>query len=163
MSSNSIDLAPIKSSEKSQLKGYFFTAKLDVHRWLNQFFLVSCFGIITLISAADTWLAAANEMILNEEANPICAWLIQLAPENCSYFIAAKICGTLLVTSVLYTLVRAKYRHARLVIVSVTLFQIGLLAHLWLSDPLVDGWLNFHALFSEKEPSLIRVMFLQHV
>ena len=129
-------------------------SKASVYRWADQVFLVSCLVIIFLVSVADTWLAFSNDNILNVEVNPLCTWLLSIDAESCGYFVAGKICGTLLVLLTLLKLLRLKYRHARLVLAAVTIFQIGLLAYIFLSDPFTDGWFNFQALFDAGEPSV---------
>ena len=159
MSSDFSELITIQLSEESQPRDFLFVGKLDLYRWVNQFFLVGCLSIILAVSAIDTWLATINAQILHQEANPICEWLIRLAPESHSCFIVGKACGAIMVTSILFGLAWAKYQHARLVILTVTFFQVGLLAYLWLSDPRVDGWINFSALFDDREPSIVRLMF----
>ena len=142
MSSDVFELASIQSSEDNRR-----------FRWADRIFLVSCVCIIPFVSAADTWLAVINDIILYQEANPVCEWLIRLAPDSCCYFVAAKICGTLLVMSTLYILLRERYRHARMVIAAVALFQVGLLTYLFLSDPKMGDWINFSMLFDETELS----------
>ena len=109
--------------------------------------------MIAFISAADTWLALINDNILNMEMNPLCTWLISIDADSCGWFVAGKTCGTLLVLVALLGLLQTKYRHARLVIGAVTLFQLGLLTYIYLSDPLMDNWINFQALFEDAESS----------
>ena len=159
MSSGFYELAQVQSPEDYQVKDLQKINHMDIWSWVECFFLMSCFSAILVIAASDTWLAVVNEEILAEEKNPVCEWLIQLAPESCGYFIAGKICGTFLVLVTLCSLIRAKYRHAHLVIAAVALFQVGLLAYLFLSDPLVDDWINFAALIDRDEPSIIEVAF----
>ena len=159
MSSGFFELAQIRSPEDHQLKDLRKIDRLNIRRWLERVFLLSCFSAILVVAATDTWLAVVNEKILLEEKNPICEWLIQLAPESCGFFIAGKICGTFLVVATLCSLLRARYRYAHLVIAAVALFQVGLLAYLFLSDPNVDDWINFAALFDKDAPSIFQVAF----
>ena len=129
----------------------------NVYRWADRFFLMSCFVVISFVSAADTWFAAMNGNILNMEMNPLCTWLLRIDADSCGCFVAGKACGTLLVLLALFCLLRSKYRHARLVVAAVTLFQLGLLTYLCLSDPLMDDWINFQALFDEGESSVFNI------
>ena len=153
MSSDVFELASIQSSEDNRSADSRLNDETNYFRWVDRIFLVSCVCIIPFVSAADTWLAVINNLILNEEANPVCEWLIRLAPDSCCYFVAAKICGTLLVMSTLYILLRERYRHARMVIAAVALFQVGLLTYLFLSDPKIGDWINFSVLFDDTELS----------
>ena len=125
---------------------------------LSKLFLLGCFAVIAFISAADTWLALINDNILNMEMNPLCTWLISIDADSCGWFVAGKTCGTLLVLVALLGLLQTKYRHARLVICAVTLFQLGLLTYIYLSDPHMDGWLNFQALFDDTESSVFGIL-----
>ena len=128
--------------------------KATLYFWVDRFFLATCFIVILFVSAADTWFAALNANILNKEANPICLWLLQLDSNSCGYFLAGKTCGTLVVLTALFWLLRMKYKHARLIIGAVTLFQFFLLTYLFLSDPLMDNWINFELLGDNTEPSV---------
>ena len=157
MSSGLFEIAQIQSSEKSQPHDFRFVSRMNVWRWTDRIFLMCCFSAILFVAAADTWFAVVNERILLEEKNPVCEWLIRLAPESCSFFIAGKICGTLLVVATLYTLLRVRYRFARLVIAVVALFQLGLITYLCLADPLLNGWINFDVLFDE---SIFRIFYV---
>ena len=157
MSSGFFELAQIQSPEECQTKDFQLVSKTIVWRWIDRIFLVSCFSIILTVAAADTWFAVINDEILVEEQNPVCEWLLHLAPEGCGCFIAGKICGAILVISILNALLRTNYRHGRLVIAAITLFQLGLLAYVCLSDPLLDDRINFHALFSEDELSIFKL------
>ena len=140
--------------KESRSVGLSMMDKADVYRWADRLLLAMCFVVIGFVSATDTWLAYINGNILNVEKNPLCAWLLHLDADSCSYFIAGKTCGTLFVLVALISLLRARYRNARLIIAAVTLFQLGLFLHLCLSDPLIDGWINFQLLFDETEPSI---------
>ena len=154
MSSDFIDLGSIQCHEECRPELFRFVDQANVSRWVDRCFLLSCFSIILLVSAADTWFAYLNEDIIFDEKNPICLWLLQMEPASCGCFVAGKICGTLLVLSISYSLLRAKYRHARTVIAAVTAFQLGLLAYLCLSDAQMNGWINLSLLFDEAETSI---------
>ena len=157
MSSDFIDLGSIQCHEECRPELFRFVDQANVSRWADRCFLLSCFSIILLVSAADTWFAYANDAIIIVEKNPICLWLLQMQPASCGCFVAGKICGTMLVLSILYSLLRAKYLHARMVIAAVTVFQLYLLTYLFLSDPLLDGQLNFSLLFDETEMSIFQI------
>ena len=154
MSSDLGNLVSAQSHEKNRSEFFRYAGPTNVSRWADRIVLLSCFSVILLISAADTWFAYMNQAIIFDEKNPICLWLLQMEPASCGCFIAGKICGTLLVLSILYSLLRAKYRHARMVIAAVTAFQLSLLAYLCLSDAQMNGWINLSLLFEETETSI---------
>ena len=162
MSSDFIEVSSIHPIEERQPVRLGCVSKAAVWLWADRIFLVSSFCAILFVSLVDTWFASMNEYILLVEANPLCEWLIRLAPGSCGYFVAGKILGTILVMLALYGLLRFKYRHARLVIAAVALFQLGLLSYLCFSDPKMDNWINLPALFDEKEESIIDVLFTIH-
>ena len=137
----------------------FLMSKVNGCLCFDRIFLVTCFLTILFISAADTWFAVINDNILAAEMNPFCGWLLRLDANSCGFFIAGKACGLLIVFLTLFVLLRVKYRHARIVIAAVTLFQLGLFTHLCLSDPLIDGWINFQLLFDENERSIFSGVF----
>ena len=137
----------------------YLVSKTRVYCWADQIFLVGCFALILFVSAADTWLAFVNDNILNVEKNLICTWLLSMDADSCKYFVAGKICGVLLVLLALLGLLRVKYRHARLVVGAVTMFQLGLMTYLCLSDPLMDDWINFQPLLDEAESSVFLQFF----
>ena len=133
---------------------FYLVSKTSACRWADRIFLAGCFVVILFVSAADTWLAFANENILNMEKNLLCAWLLSMDADSCGFFIAGKACGALAVFLALLGLLRVRYQHARLVIAAVAMFQIGLLGYVCLSDPLLDGQINFQPLFDEGESSV---------
>lgn len=108
--------------------------------------------VISAISAHDTQLAIDNIEIVKVEKNPICLALIELDPNGFSYFVLGKSIGTLSVVSVLSLLAVLRYRHTKLVTLSVVAFQCGLLMYLHLSDPHPDygGLPNFALLFGYR-------------
>ena len=142
------------NQKTSQPGGFSLISKAKGYRLIDRIFLASCFVVILFISAADTWLALMNRNILNAEMNLICAWLLRIDAETSACFVAGKTCGTVLVLLSLFGLLHVRYRHARIVLGSVALFQICLLTYLCLSDPKMDGWINFQALFDETEASI---------
>ena len=148
------------------LEGCHPTAIGDVNRsniciWADRVFLIGCFSVILFVSSVDTWFACANPNILIDEKNPLCKLLLDMAPGSRACFIAGKTVGTLLVLSTLYCLLCSNYQYARHVIAAVTLFQLGLLIYLYLSDPLLDDWINFFALFDKEEPSILKAMLYE--
>ena len=116
--------------------------------------LVLCFVTIVAISALDTWFAVANSSIFLLEKNPVCLALMRLDSQCFTFFIAGKSLGTLMVLLCLLAMHYYAYQHAKLVTLSVTLFQVGLLIYLTLSDPLCDGLPNFSLLFQETRDSI---------
>ena len=146
--------------ERSQVIHAFLPTKANRFSWINRTLLIGCFVMILLVSAVDTWFTSINDNILNVEKNPFCTWLLQMDAESCSFFVAGKILGTILVLSTLLGLLRLEYRYAWLVIIAVTLFQVGLISYLCLSDPKLDGWINFLALFDDAETSIFSGRFI---
>jgi len=121
---------------------------------LRKISLAFCLFTIAAISATDIWFAVANSCIQLVEQNPICMALIELDPDGFSFFILGKSAGTLMVILTLVFLHRRQYRHATAVTIAVTLFQIGLLTYLTLSDPMMNDLPNFGLLFSESTESV---------
>ena len=158
MSSDFYDLSAIQEPNNFQPEIVRRDSQANILRRVSQAFILICFCVILFVSAIDTWFASANSRILYEEANPICAWLIRLAPDSCCCFIIGKTLGTLIVLLILYRLWQVKYRYAMIIIVSVTAFQIALLAFLCLSDPKMDDWINFSILFDETETSIFHIL-----
>jgi hypothetical protein len=115
-----------------------------------QFFgFALCLLIIGGISAHDTQMAIENEEIAKVEKNPICLSLINLDPDGFRYFVLGKSIGTLMVISMLCTLAKFQYRHAKLVTLSIVVFQLGLLVYLHLSDPRIGGLPNLALLLGD--------------
>ena len=127
------------------------------HRWKPGFgrpFLAFCLLAIAAISALDIWFAVANTCIQNVEQNPVCLALIKLDPVGFSFFILGKSTGTLMVILTLVLLHVRRYRFATTVTIAITLFQIGLLVCLTLSDPLTYNLPNFGLLFRDSTDSV---------
>ncbi len=94
------------------------------------YFLVSWCAIAT-ISAYDTYLVMLyRSVILTLERNPLCSVLISWDPDDLTYFLAGKICGTLLVLGTLAGLYMWHRRWALSVITGVVCFQLGLVLYL---------------------------------
>ena len=109
---------------------------------------LGCLLFIVGVSIYDSYLVALYPLtILEDERNPICKLLIQKDPLNLSWFLAGKFIGNLIVIGTLSLLCWIGYRRFMTVTVGVTLFQLGLLAYLTLSDP-VTGLLHFDDLVS---------------
>ncbi|QEG20191.1 hypothetical protein [Mariniblastus fucicola] len=113
-----------------------------------------CYSVIAAISSVDIWFAVANSEISTVEKNPICMALINLDPSGFSFFIVGKALGTVCVLASLMWMFRTRYRHAKTVLVAITLFQLGLLMYLTLSDPLTYNLPNFSLLFSDAPESI---------
>lgn len=109
---------------------------------------------IVSISAIDIWFAVENDSILRIEQNPICLALMNLDPSGFKFFIAGKVSGTAMVICSLIQLHRRKYRHAMMVTLAITAFQVGLLIYLTLSDPLTHNLPNFSLLFNDTSESI---------
>ena len=80
--------------------------------------------------------------------------LIELDPQRFTFFILGKSLGTAAVMAVILSLFRNSYRHAQAVMFAITLFQIGLLTFLVLSDPLTNHLPNFELLFTDTHESI---------
>ena len=154
MSSGYYEIAPSLPSEDCKHLGSQPVSRMNFSRWVEQFHLANCFIVILSVAIIDTWFAVVNDNIIAGEKNPICLWLLRLDPDSCSCFIGGKVLGALIVLSTLLILLRMKYQYARLVTTVVALFQLGLLMYLCLSDPQLDGWINFNALFDQTESSI---------
>jgi hypothetical protein len=109
---------------------------------------------IAAISAIDIWFAVANSSILHVEKNPICEFLLRLDPESCVFFVLGKSFGTATVLLTLASLHIYGYRHAKLVTIVITCFQVCLFVFLTLSDPQINHLPNFGLLFSETPESI---------
>lgn len=124
-------------------------------RWtLREPLLAMCFLAIVYVSILDTWFAVQNPEILRQEKNPVCEMLMQLDPQGFSWFVAAKVAGNILCIGSLVMMFRLKYRNAGMVLASVTLFQVGLLGWLVLSDPRMSGLPNLSLLFTDTRESI---------
>ena len=132
------------------------TSTISVSRGRTSF-LLFCSLAIAIVSALDTWFAVANKRIIDFEKNPICLVLIELDPSGCSYFVVGKTLGTIAVLIALLCLHRFRYRHAFLVTIAVTLFQIGLMTFLTLSDPKFHNLPNISLLFVETPESIWKI------
>ncbi len=113
-----------------------------------------CFLTIGVVSALDIWFAVVNTNIRAFEKNPVCMALIELDPQRFTFFILGKSLGTAAVMAVILSLFRNSYRHAQAVMFAITLFQIGLLTFLVLSDPLTNHLPNFELLFTDTHESI---------
>ena len=115
----------------------------------NEFWIPAIgFLFIALVSIHDTYLVVIEEHILKLEKNPICAYLIRLEPNNCSFFILGKMIGAFTVIISLMALYRMRYAHANLITGAVVIFQAALVMYLHLSDPLIGDLPNFMLLFN---------------
>lgn len=113
-----------------------------------------CLVTIVSVSILDIWFAVQNESIMKVEQNPVCLALMKLDPGGFAFFIAGKASGTALVIFTLVLLHLGKYRHAMKVTFGVTVFQVGLLIYLTLSDPTMYHLPNFSLLFGETRESI---------
>jgi hypothetical protein len=118
-----------------------------------------CLTFIGSVSAWDAWLVEANAEILNSERNPICGFLIWIEPESKIYFFIGKAVSSACVLGILTGLYRSGYRYAMTVAIAVSLFQLGLLIHLYLSDNQCGGLPNFALLFRETEEQVFAFRF----
>ena len=130
--------------------------KIDLARFHFPF-LAFCFATIAIVSGLDTWFAVANPCIMKVEQNPICLSLMRLEPRGHTFFVAGKILGTLGVLVSLVALHKFSFKHASLVTMLVTLFQVGLLTHLTLSDPMFYNLPNFSLLFDSTADSIWQI------
>jgi hypothetical protein len=94
------------------------------------YYRVACIAI-GLVSVHDAHLVKIYQpVILSVERNPVCATLIAWDPTDLSFFLGAKMVGTLLTLAVLLVLF-ARYRRLALPVVSgVAAFQFALLLYL---------------------------------
>ncbi len=118
-----------------------------------------CFAIIASVSTLDALLVAWNPLIEQGEKNPICLALIQMCPRTLVAFFVGKGLGTISVLAIIGYLLRANVYRPRIVLASITFFQIGLLTYLFLSDPLIGGLPNFALLFRETPETVFRLSF----
>ena len=119
--------------------------------------IVVCFLVIASISTLDALLVAWNPSIEHVEQNPICLALIQLAPRSLIAFFVGKGLGTISVLATIAFLLKANIFRPKLVLASITLFQVGLLTYLFLSDPMIGGLPNFALLFRETPESVFQL------
>ncbi|OYV85572.1 MAG: hypothetical protein B7Z73_13315 [Planctomycetia bacterium 21-64-5] len=99
---------------------------------------LSMWLFVSLVSAYDAWLAVKYwDSLVQMERNPVCQYLIDIAPDDSSIFLRVKTSGTLAVLSVLASLYRNRPRLAMPVTAAVSVFQFGLL--LYLTENLT-GW-----------------------
>ncbi len=114
-----------KESDGLALRSSRLVAELSV--W---YFRSSWFAIAT-ISAYDAYLVMLyRNVILSVEQNPLCAMLIAWDPHDLSFFLVAKILGTMTVLGVLVVMYYWRRRWALPVITGVCVFQMGLLLYL---------------------------------
>ena len=86
---------------------------------------------IVAISLYDTLLIVLfRDSIGLMEKNPIGLWLIRLGAGDVEIFVRAKLAGTLLVATVLFTMYRCRACSAIPVTTSIAAFQVSLLAYL---------------------------------
>jgi len=119
--------------------------------------IVVCFVIIASVSTLDALLVASNPQIQLVEKNPICLALIQMAPRSLTAFFVGKGLGTIGVLATLGYLLKVNVCRPKIVLASITLFQIGLLTYLFLSDPLIGGLPNFALLFRDTQESVFQL------
>ena len=119
--------------------------------------IVVCFVIIASVSTLDALLVAWNPLIEHGEKNPICLALIQMAPRSLIVFFVGKGLGTIGVLATLGYLLKVNVFRPKIVLASITLFQIGLLTYLYLSDPLIGGLPNFALLFRDTQESVFQL------
>jgi hypothetical protein len=91
----------------------------------NWLFSVAIFWIASA-SAYDAYLVYIYREGI-EEQNPICDWLIQLAPDSMLYFLVGKGLGTLLVIGALFALNHFWRRAGRVATLSLAAFQVALM------------------------------------
>lgn len=122
----------------------------------NGIFLATCLAIIVTVSVYDSWLVyLMRDQILEDEKNPICLALIQLDPQNLSWFYGGKFLGNVFVAGTLTTLFMVRYKYWCPVTISVTGFQLMLTLYLKFSDP-TTGVLHFEGLFSYHDSEFNR-------
>lgn len=126
-------------------------------RGLDTAAVVVCFAIIASVSTLDALLVAWNPLIEMGEQNPICLALIQMAPRSLIVFFVGKGLGTIGVLATLGYLLKVNVFRPKIVLASITLFQIGLLTYLYLSDPLIGGLPNFALLFRDTQESVFQL------
>lgn len=88
---------------------------------------------ITVSSIYDTYLVYIYRHGV-QELNPICNWLVQLAPGSAIAFVVGKMAGTLAVVLVLCGLYRYWMPAAKMAAFSVATFQIGLMCFIHTSE-----------------------------
>jgi hypothetical protein len=120
-----------------------------------------CFTIIASVSTLDALLVAWNPLIEQGEKNPICLALIRMCPRTLVAFFVGKGLGTISVLAIIGYLLKANVYRPRVVLASITLFQIGLLTYLYLSDPLIGGLPNFALLFRDTPETVFRMNSFQ--
>lgn len=112
---------------------------VGIRQWVKMYQLpifTVCCSLITLIGVLDTWLVVkyANSIYEMEE-NPICLILIRQDPYDLMVFVYGKAIGLVVVNSVLLGLFYYWRKVGVVVTYGVTLFQLSLLAYLYvLSD-----------------------------
>ncbi len=89
---------------------------------------------ISCASAYDAYLVYRYREGV-EELNPICNWLIQLAPDSTFFFLLGKAAGTMLVVGVLFTLYRYWKPASHAVALALALFQMGLMVVIHTIEP----------------------------
>ena len=119
--------------------------------------IVVCFVIIASVSTLDALLVAWNPEIEQAEQNPICLALIQMAPRSLAIFFVGKALGTIGVLATLVYLLKANVYRPRIVLASITFFQVSLVTYLYLSDPLIGGLPNFALLFRDTPESVFQL------
>ena len=116
-----------------------------------------CFALIGFVSILDMYFVWANSDILNSEQNPVCLALMKLEPDSKMFFFIAKSIGSIAVLLTLGYLLTIRYRHATTVLLSVAVFQAGLLSYLCLGDSQIGGCPNFALLFQDTPESIFRL------
>lgn len=115
-----------------------------------------CLTIILAVSIYDTYMVFVfQNIIIGMERNPICLFLIELDPDNLSWFLGGKLLGNLGVVSVLAGLKKFRYRYAQIAAITVAAFQLGLLTYLSLAD-YQTGVFHFDYLWN-SDPRLFNI------
>ncbi|MCH2180228.1 MAG: hypothetical protein MK106_15660 [Mariniblastus sp.] len=100
---------------------------------LDQWFFRAACVFIGLVSLYDALLVVEYRYGISEE-NPVCRYLIGLAPETLTFFLAGKFVGTTLVLSILVAISKFRFGWACLIAFALVVFQIGLLFYLQCAD-----------------------------
>lgn len=87
---------------------------------------------IAAVSVHDGYLVIFNKKIAEDEQNPVGRWLIEAGSGGIHYFLAAKLTGTVIVTTVLLLLYWRKPRVAWFVCSALFVGQLSLLLYLTL-------------------------------
>lgn len=114
---------------RSDFEAPFYSFAASLYRW---FFCVACV-FIGSVSLYDALLVVEYREGISEE-NPVCRYLIGLAPKTLTFFLAGKFAGTTLVLSILVAISKFRFGWACLIASALVVFQIGLLCYLQWAD-----------------------------